>query len=400
MTGRGIVLALTFLLTLFWALVTGSREVWLAALLTGALLLAALVEVLPAALCLRGRPRLSAGQVTRGGMAAYVIDWSGRLLLPVYVRVTVTDPCAADFRGLDLSAGRICAQRFVRPWGDAVPMQIRVSTKHRGVWTVSAEKVRVRDAFGFFSLPLRCGGDRAAWQRTMTVYPLLHELSGEPSAWSESTEYNESRMVTADYGESFAGTRSYRDGDSLKRIHWKQTIRTRELHTRQYEQASDTEVTILLDDQAPAVFLPGYADLASECAAALAHFYLEHACRVKLLDTLPGGLALECSGAEAFSQLYTRLAEVPFVPAAEPLNRLPFPYRTIQEARMIVVVTSRPSGALLAQLNAHAATGCRAVCVLPPEAAYALPPADDFPRVQQVLISRPEDVRAGLEACV
>lgn len=117
MTGRGIVLALTFLLTLFWALVTGSREVWLAALLTGALLLAALVEVLPAALCLRGRPRLSAGQVTRGGMAAYVIDWSGRLLLPVYVRVTVTDPCAADFRGLDLSAGRICAQRFVRPWG-------------------------------------------------------------------------------------------------------------------------------------------------------------------------------------------------------------------------------------------------------------------------------------------
>lgn len=73
---------------------------------------------------------------------------------------------------------------------------------------------------------------------------------------------------------------------------------------------------------------------------------------MKLLDTLPGGLALECSGAEAFSQLYTRLAEVPFVPAAEPLDRLPFPYRTIQEARMIVVVTSRPSGALLAQLNA------------------------------------------------
>ena len=30
----------------------------------------------------------------------------------------------------------------------------------------------------------------------------------------------------------------------------------------------------------------------------------------------------------------------------------------------------------------------------------ALPPADDFPRVQRVLISRPEDVRAGLEACV
>lgn len=67
---------------------------------------------------------------------------------------------------------------------------------------------------------------------------------------------------------------------------------------------------------------------------------------------------------------------------------------------MIVAITSRPSGALLAQLNAHAATGCRTVCILPPEAAYALPPADDFPRVQRVLISRPEDVRAGMEACV
>ncbi|MFR1435449.1 MAG: DUF58 domain-containing protein [Acutalibacteraceae bacterium] len=400
MTGRGIVLSLTFLLSLFWALVTGSREVWLVALLTGALLLVSLTQVLPAALCLHGQPRLSDEQVTRGGMAAYVIDWSGRLLLPVYVRVTVADPCAGDFRGLDPNAGRICAQRFIRPWKNAVPMRIRVSTRHRGMWTVTAEKIRVRDVFGFFSLPLRRAGDKAAWRRTMTVYPLLHELAGEPSAWSESTEYNESRMVTADYGESFAGTRPYRDGDSLKRIHWKQTIRPRELHTRQYEQASDTEVTILLDDQAPAIFLPGYADLATECAAALAHFYLEHACRVKLLDTRPGGIALECSGAEAFAPLYTQLAEVPFLPAAAPLDRLPFPYRTVQEARMIVAITSRPSGALLAQLNAHAATGCRTVCILPPEAAYALPPADDFPRVQRVLISRPEDVRAGLEACV
>ena len=67
MTGRGIVLSLTFLLSLFWALVTGSREVWLVALLTGALLLVSLTQVLPAALCLHGQPRLSDEHVLHQG---------------------------------------------------------------------------------------------------------------------------------------------------------------------------------------------------------------------------------------------------------------------------------------------------------------------------------------------
>lgn len=66
-----------------------------------------------------------------------------------------------------------------------------------------------------------------------------------------SNDYNESSFVTADHGESFAGTRQYRDGDSLKRIHWIQTIRTREIYTRQYELATQQLTLLLLDTGLP-----------------------------------------------------------------------------------------------------------------------------------------------------
>ena len=100
------------------------------------------------------------------------------------------------------------------------------------------EKLRIQDIFGFFALPLFTCRGITKQSLTLTVYPAVVNLSGEPAPPVVSNDYNESSFVTADHGESFAGTRQYRDGDSLKRIHWIQTIRTREIYTRQYELAT------------------------------------------------------------------------------------------------------------------------------------------------------------------
>ena len=58
---------------------------------------------------------------------------------------------------------------------------------------------------------------------------------------------NEARP--ADAGDSFSAPRSYQPGDPLKRIHWKLSVKTRELYTRQYEIAVERHVLLILDNQ-------------------------------------------------------------------------------------------------------------------------------------------------------
>lgn len=81
------------------------------------------------------------------------------------------------------------------------------------------------------------------------MYPRLYELEAEIPSLPTSADYSENLPVTADHGDSFAGTRLYRDGDSLKRIHWIQSVRTRELYTRQYEISTEQYALLVLDTE-------------------------------------------------------------------------------------------------------------------------------------------------------
>lgn len=137
------------------------------------------------------------------------------------------------------------------PGGKRPDLSLRVYCPHRGVWSVRVDKVRVHDIFGLFSFPLL--GKQALNNRelALTVYPQLYELTGEPLSPAILAEDSTAKAVVTDHGDSFSGTRQYRDGDSLKRIHWKQSIRTQELYTRQYEMSTEQYNLLVMDTGAP-----------------------------------------------------------------------------------------------------------------------------------------------------
>jgi hypothetical protein len=89
-------------------------------------------------------------------------------------------------------------------------------------------------------------------------------------------DYNEYNPIISDSGDSFTDTRLYRDGDPLKRIHWKLSMRTQKLHTRKYEMSVDRMVGIVIDtnEMSDNLFETlNYADMAAECAASLTSFF-------------------------------------------------------------------------------------------------------------------------------
>jgi uncharacterized protein (DUF58 family) len=82
---------------------------------------------------------------------------------------------------------------------------------------------------------------------TLVVTPRVHslpvvQLAGE---WTGSGESRSRSIASA--GEDDAGTREYRQGDDLRRVHWRSTARLGQLMVRREEQPWQARCTLLLD---------------------------------------------------------------------------------------------------------------------------------------------------------
>ena len=404
MSARGRTLSVFFALLLLAGLATGIREIYYLVFVLGLLLLITLTAALGGAFSLRAAQSLPDELTIRGEGAAIRVRLFGWVLLPVTaeVRLIVPGPPVPGGKG-----------KPPEEWGCLTlwplkldkRLSITVSCDHRGLWETGISGLYVQDVLGLFHLPVRrsaISSDR----ENLTVYPRLYELEAEIPSLPTSADYSENLPVTADHGDSFAGTRLYRDGDSLKRIHWIQSVRTRELYTRQYEISTEQYALLVLDTEVPpAMNRLAYGDMAGEVAAALALNYLERGCPVRLLCLASGsgdGSAESCSAAnrDEFFPLYERLATVEYTPNPLPLDAESLIDGSWGQMRTIHMITSRPSAHLLEVLHALSGRHSRAVCIVPMTAGA--PPLLSLAaelNVRMLAISRPEEI-AGLGECL
>ncbi|HWB66750.1 MAG TPA: DUF58 domain-containing protein [Mycobacteriales bacterium] len=119
-----------------------------------------------------------------------------------------------------------------------------LSGEARGRYRVGPLTVRLLDPFGMCELP------RAfAAVDTLVVTPRVDALPdamlrGEWGGAGQST----SRAV-ATHGDDDVATREYRQGDDLRRIHWRTTARRGELTVRREEQPWESRAAVLLDSR-------------------------------------------------------------------------------------------------------------------------------------------------------
>jgi uncharacterized protein (DUF58 family) len=117
----------------------------------------------------------------------------------------------------------------------------------RGKFSVGPLQVRVADAFGLVELTRSF-----ASQNSLVVTPPVIPLPSSPPVGSWRGE-GRGRTRTADAaGEDDVIPRPYRDGDELRRVHWRSTARYGELMVRREEQRWRSRAVLLLDTRARA----------------------------------------------------------------------------------------------------------------------------------------------------
>jgi uncharacterized protein (DUF58 family) len=121
-------------------------------------------------------------------------------------------------------------------------LSYRVRSDVRGRYKVGPVTVRLADPFGLVEL-----ARSFSLTDTLTVTPVLvplphGRLSG---AWSGGGESRARRLSAA--GEDDVAPREYREGDDLRRVHWRSTARRGELMVRREEQQWQSRGTLFLD---------------------------------------------------------------------------------------------------------------------------------------------------------
>jgi uncharacterized protein (DUF58 family) len=178
-------------------------------------------------------------------------------------------------------------------------------------------------------------------------------------------------------GESFSDTRQYHYGDPFKRVHRILSMRRRELVVKRYDVPMETAAIIAVDtaaNQYQGEDSLRYADIACECATAIAHYCLKAGYIVDVFGSDENAPVVGGRSAGDFSKLYDRLAVIPFDTGGSIAGMVERECRTHPNLKAVYVVTPRSDARLADVLGKLAATGCSAKCLLPIVGKTAAPP--------------------------
>jgi uncharacterized protein (DUF58 family) len=112
----------------------------------------------------------------------------------------------------------------------------------RGKFGIGPLQIRIADVFGLVELTATF-----AAQSTLTVTPKVVPLISASTTGSWSSDGDGRTRMTAAAGDDDVIPRAYRDGDELRRVHWRSTARYGELMVRREEQRWQDRAVLILD---------------------------------------------------------------------------------------------------------------------------------------------------------
>ena len=216
------------------ALSTGGRLYLLIALLLVSLFLLALISALWASATLQVTFTLAESSVPHGDPVNLTIHAQQLCPLPIApLRVTVAAPEGDE------------TLRIVVPPMRRHKVLLHLFCPHVGQYEAGLTRVATEDVFGLFSF----SANRNTRQETILVLPRTEKIT--PLQFSPGDYENELISRATEDLTSPSGVRAYQPGDSLKKIHWKLSLRKREPLSKTYDQPLRPDALILLDCMPP-----------------------------------------------------------------------------------------------------------------------------------------------------
>lgn len=215
-----------------------------------------------------------------------------RLPLPAYWRLEWERGTPLGFSGRQM-AGLGWGRVRLRLDGRAVP-------RRRGEFELPGARLFVRDLLGLYVREVALVGSRDR----LFVYPRIWEQLPPELALTLLAQGPESPRVGLEDAERYRGTRAYRPGDALRRVHWKATARRGQPMVREFAWVRATGVWIYIDPRGNEV----YVDHMAELAASLAVRLMDQGLAVGL--AWPGFERAPARGLEALRTLLAALARL------------------------------------------------------------------------------------------
>ena len=277
MTLRGLLVLVVEIFFVILAFGTEYKNFLIISLCIGGLMIFSIISLLLASISLGANSTIDSTTARRGDKLNFNFTIRGLALLPVavYFFVKTTDTQFSTKRKFRHSFMLLPTFWFKKKFVFDMPCI------HIGEWEIGIKKMRVEDLFGFFSMPIAwC--KKANLLKQITVQPNIHDLSDMKERDSIGGQ-GDTNLLNSENGELMGDSRLYKEGDSLKRINWKLSARTKKLHSRIFETTQEPTVVVVMDTVAFGKMQDYIIDISCETAISLCHYFTSRNTPVKLI---------------------------------------------------------------------------------------------------------------------
>lgn len=395
MTLRGFFTLVFELFLLIMALGTDIREFLIVAVCIGGLWCYSFISVLLAVITLKFSSTSDKYEFCRGEDIVYTLQISGPVILPVVGKIKVL---SAD--NGDITDKALLRNAFLLSWALSFKRKycFNMRCEHTGYWNIGIEKFRVSDIFGMFSSPL-FRTPKSKHTARIGVLPKSHKFYLNNYLFKAERGLTGANLQDAENGEILGDSRIYKEGDALKRINWKMSIRTRKLYTRRYELPREPEILIAIDSAVGSDFTGTIADIYRETALSLAEYYVDCGYAVRIATLRDQGekcqLDKQYSEMSDIFTLNTDLIDIKFRCSHEKLDIFRLDNGVFLGADNIYILSSTPGERLLSAMADVIEKGKRVTCVMPDlseEPLAALKTAIENTGVLPVVVGSTEEI--------
>ncbi len=212
-------------------LTTGARIYYYLFMILGLLIAYALVSVLWLLATVRVSMKDMKGRALRGDRLMAILSVEHRALLPVgSLRVLLQVPGSVS-QEISVAAPPFSRRNF----------RSMVHCAHRGDYELGVARIAAEDIFGLFDFSRKCSRKLMR----IEVCPRAAEMAQmELRASDIGPEF---RARASEDNASPSDVRKWQDGDELKKVHWKLSLRKHELMVRTFEESARPDTLILPD---------------------------------------------------------------------------------------------------------------------------------------------------------
>ena len=214
---------------------TGTKVYYLMLFTLAAMVVLGLISVLWTLWTVRFELKGVRARVTRGDRLMTVFTVRHASLLPVSaIRVQLSVPSGyASGQEINIATPPFAARTF---------RQV-IACPHRGVYEAGVTRLTVTDIFGLVQFSRKPDIKLIR----MEVLPKVTDVA--PLTLKNVDEGPEFRSAATDDTASPSDVRAWQDGDELKKVHWKLSLRKRELMVRTYEESARPDTLVIPDLQ-------------------------------------------------------------------------------------------------------------------------------------------------------